>query len=294
MMLNKQKIAKAVNAVSVCVLAFFGLVLLYFGTRVFVCDKYPVSTTSMTPTIIPGDQILVNKLVFGARIYKNLKFLQGDSLETFRIPGFRKIRHNDVVVFNFPFGNDDWQKIEFRINRVFAKRCLGLPGDTLSVVNGFYRNPACRDTLGYYDNEAAFSATPDSLIDPVILRSAPFDEKYGWTTKNFGPLYIPRTGDRIRLDARNHVLYRLAVGYETGNRLEVRDSVLYLGDFPVDEYTFTENYYFMGGDNVANSQDSRYFGFIPEKFIVGVATRIAYSRDKATGKLRWNRLMKAL
>ena len=76
MMLNKQKIAKAVNAVSVCVLAFFGLVLLYFGTRVFVCDKYPVSTTSMTPTIIPGDQILVNKLVFGARIYKNLKFLQ--------------------------------------------------------------------------------------------------------------------------------------------------------------------------------------------------------------------------
>ena len=140
MMLNKQKIAKAVNAVSVCVLAFFGLVLLYFGTRVFVCDKYPVSTTSMTPTIIPGDQILVNKLVFGARIYKNLKFLQGDSLETFRIPGFRKIRHNDVVVFNFPFGNDDWQKIEFRINRVFAKRCLGLPGDTLSVVNGFYRN----------------------------------------------------------------------------------------------------------------------------------------------------------
>lgn len=186
MMLNKQKIAKAVNAVSVCVLAFFGLVLLYFGARVFVCDKYPVSTTSMTPTIIPGDQILVNKLVFGARIYKNLKFLQGDSLETFRIPGFRKIRHNDVVVFNFPFGNDDWQKIEFRINRVFAKRCLGLPGDTLSVVNGFYRNSACRDTLGYYDNEAAFSATPDSLIDPVILRSAPFDEKYDWTTKNFG------------------------------------------------------------------------------------------------------------
>ena len=61
------------------------------------------------------------------------------------------------------------------------------------------------------------------------------------------------------------MLYRLAVGYETGKRLEVRDSVLYLGDFPVDEYTFTENYYFMGGDNVANSQDSRYFGFIPEK-----------------------------
>ncbi len=50
----------------------------------------------------------------------------------------------------------------------------------------------------------------------------------------------------------------------------------------------------MGGDNVATRRIRVISDSFPEKFIVGVATRIAYSRDKATGKLRWNRLMKAL
>ena len=134
-MLNKQKIAKAVNAVSVCVLAFFGLVLLYFGTRVFVCDKYPVSTTSMTPTIIPGDQILVNKLVFGARIYKNLKFLQGDSL----VPDSR-IQENQAQRrrrFQFPV----------RERRLAKDRVSDQPGLCQTLSRSAGRYALCRERL---------------------------------------------------------------------------------------------------------------------------------------------------
>ncbi len=41
-----------------------------------------------------------------------------------------------------------------------------------------------------------------------------------------------------------------------------------------------------------NSNDSRYWGFVPEEFIVGVVTRITYSRDKESGEFRWDRLLK--
>jgi type IV secretory pathway protease TraF len=54
------------------------------------------------------------------------------------------------------------------------------------------------------------------------------------------------------------------------------------------------DYYFVRGDNVMNSGDSRYWGFVPEEFIVGVARRIAYSRDRHTDEFRWNRLWRRI
>ena len=52
-----------------------------------------------------------------------------------------------------------------------------------------------------------------------------------------------------------------------------------MGDSLILEYRFRENYYFMGGDNMENSEDSRYWGLLPEPYIVGVATRIWMSVD---------------
>lgn len=43
-----------------------------------------------------------------------------------------------------------------------------------------------------------------------------------------------------------------------------------------------------------NSNDSRYWGFVPEEFIVGVVTRITYSRDRESGEFRWDRLLKGV
>ena len=62
----------------------------------------------------------------------------------------------------------------------------------------------------------------------------------------------------------------------------------------IREYTFLKNYYFTASDNVLSSQDSRYWGLLPEEYIVGKATRIFRSVNKHTGRERWNRFLKKI
>jgi len=87
-----------------------------------------------------------------------------------------------------------------------------------------------------------------------------------------GPLYIPRAGDRVELDSLNYELYRLVVEYETGGALTCDGNLLRLHGEAISTYEFRENYYFFCGDNVINSKDCRYLGFVPEEFIIGVAS----------------------
>lgn len=258
------------------------LAVLFIGYRVFIWDRFIVPSESMVPTLIPGDRILVNKLIFGARIYKNFDFSRGQSLESWRMPGLREIRPNDVLVFNVPQGYDR-DKIEFKINYVYSKRCVGTPGDTVSIVRGFYKNNYYDGVIGLASKQQQLAASNDLLIPDRILRTIP---KGGdWTIREFGPLYIPAKGDTIHLDSLRWNIYRTIIEYETNSELS--------DTFPA-EYVFRENYYFVGGDNVMHSNDSRYWGFVPEEFIIGVAQRIAYSHSGRLEGLRWNRVWKRI
>ena len=67
-----------------------------------------------------------------------------------------------------------------------------------------------------------------------------------------------------------------------------------LGDSLITEYVFQKNYYFVGGDNVMYSQDSRYWGLLPEEYIVGKATRIWKSVDLQEDTIRWERVWKKI
>jgi signal peptidase I len=84
------------------------------------------------------------------------------------------------------------------------------------------------------------------------------------------------------------------IEYETGKKLSVEGDRFLLDNSYLTHHILTENYYFAGGDNVSDSNDSRYWGFVPEEFIIGVAKRISYSRDRNTGKFRWNRLYRRI
>ena len=210
--------------------------LIKIGSRIFVGDWFPVNTTSMTPTIIPGDIIWVNKLIFGARVYKNLHFLDGAPLQTFRVKGWRKIRRGDVVVFNAPIHPTMPDSIRFRIDYVYVKRCAGLPGDTVMIPSFERRGRYRHDTLRTA-NRQIYS----------------------------GAVYVPKKGDTLYLNSANSQLYSKVIAYETE------------GIDPKVFHVFCNNYYFMCGDNTLHSYDSRFFGFVPEEFIIGVSKRVVFN-----------------
>ena len=115
---------------------------------------------------------------------------------------------------------------------------------------------------------------------------------YPWNVDNFGPIWIPRKGETVKLTLENLPLYeRIIHAYELHD-LEVKGDQILIDGQPADSYTFAMDYYWMMGDNRHNSADSRYWGFVPENHIVGKAVFIWFSRDKNTGSIRWNRMFR--
>lgn len=69
---------------------------------------------------------------------------------------------------------------------------------------------------------------------------------------------------------------------------------VYLADTLMENYCFRHNYYFMRGDNVNDSYDSRYWGLLPDDFILGVGKIIWFSKDKETKQIRWDRMFRKI
>lgn len=119
-----------------------------------------------------------------------------------------------------------------------------------------------------------------------------------WTENDFGPLWIPAKGARVELTVENLPLYERIIGVYEANKLEVRDSVIYINGQAAPSYTFKMDYYWMMGDNRQNSADSRFWGFVPEDHIVGKASFVWLSLDKEKdwfdGKVRWNKMFRRI
>ena len=117
-----------------------------------------------------------------------------------------------------------------------------------------------------------------------------------WTTANYGPLWIPKKGETLRLTLANLPIYERPIRVYEGNSLVVRGGKIYINGKVADSYTFKMDYYWMQGDNRDNSADSRFWGFVPEDHIVGKPLFIWISLDPDyglfDGKMRWSRFFK--
>jgi signal peptidase I len=127
------------------------------------------------------------------------------------------------------------------------------------------------------------------ISDPTIV--FPYDAKFNWTIDNFGPLWIPKKGATIQLTPENITLYKRVIFVYENNKWEERDGKIFINGKEATSYTFKMNYFWMMGDNRHRSQDSRYWGFVPEDHVVGSAWMIWMSYEKG---IRWNRLFKII
>ena len=308
-----------------------------------------------------------------------------------RLKGLGKVERGDIVVFNFPagdtvavkqqnpdyytlcyyygrevvnqrsdiFGDIIWRPVDRREN--YVKRCVGVPGDTLSIVNNqiYINGKELPDNEGvqynYYvqttgavitsktfdklgiSKEDRILLNPStnvgqqefqamgldvsrpvyhlpltrqmkadlmamSIIDTIIIEPDwrggdvyPLGAK-PWTRDNYGPIYMPKKGETLAINADNYAIYERVIRNYEHNSIEMKDSVVYINGVPANEYTFKMDYYFMMGDNRHKSADSRYWGFVPEDHIVGqpVVVWLSLNKDKGwfDGKIRWNRFFK--
>lgn len=126
----------------------------------YFIQPFTIPTSSLEKTLLVGDFLFVSKFHYGARVpmttiaapmvhdtipgLKIKSYSSDYELPYMRIPGFQNIKHNDIVVFNWPVDtmldmrHTDkfyYKPIDKKTN--YVKRCVGLPGDSLEVRDGF-------------------------------------------------------------------------------------------------------------------------------------------------------------
>jgi signal peptidase I len=334
-------------------------------------EAYTIPTGSMEKSLLVNDFLFVSKVHYGARTPKTIlqvplthqkiwftnipSYLEWIALPNYRLPGFTKVKNNDVVVFNYPgtplrpdeYGGFDKYPVDLRTN--YIKRCVGIAGDEVEIKQGVvYINgqklPEVKGVQKYYDiefntnpNEKIFekadvevkgrrgengkyyyriNATEEGLneiktydfvtnVYPDLFPSGDTTNMYGaaypYNSKlfpnnrdNFAPFTIPKKGVTIQLDEKNIAMYGTVITtFDLNKNAELKDGKVFVDGKQITEYTFKQDYYFMMGDNRYESDDSRFWGFVPEDHIVGKAAFIWMSLD-ANGtflnKIRWKRL----
>ena len=212
---------------------FFPIILAVFVLRTFVAEPFQIPSSSMRPGLVVGDFILVNKFSYGIRtpIINNVLVNTGT------------VERGDVVVFSYPENPS--------IN--YIKRAIGVAGDVVEyknkvlTINGETIAEVNKGKQGYLENTSQYGV--------VEIQAEAFQEKLGHrqfdVLKMAGqPSFIPQ-GVRANFPYRNYCEYA-----EDGSAFTCR---------------VPEGHYFMMGDNRDNSEDSRYWGFVDDKLIVGKA-----------------------
>lgn len=269
------------------------IVIIALLIKSFLIETSRVPTPSMEKTILVGDFLFVNKFIYGSSSPRSIPFTD-IALPYFQLPAIMDPERGDIIVFEYPGDRDE---LKSSLIWSYVKRCIGLPGDTITInnkvvfVNGL-QSPIPQQIQ--YSNSKPLSG--DYSEDDI------FPAGSGWNKDNYGPYRIPKKGDTIKLTPQNIEWWRTIIDREIGRKaVTVNDGIILIDNIPIDEYKITKDYYFMMGDNRDNSADSRYWGLVPRDLIVGQALMIYWSWNpeipfsdlfNLLGSVRINRIAK--
>jgi len=229
-----------------------------------------IPSASMEGTLMVGDLVLVNKLRYGPVVsnvraaipFRHLLFGKEErnrKWERRKLKGYASVMRNDVLVFKRHY-----------YEKQLVKRCIGLPGEEIEV----------KKNIVYIDGRETHSYAKITQL-PIatnIYHTFPHSFQYRhWTIADFGPLLIPRKGQSVSLRPDNIDLYKEVIQSFENKKLTIDEDQIYIDGLKVTNYQFENNYYFVMGDNRAVSRDSRFFGFVPEKAILGTTSLVLFS-----------------
>jgi signal peptidase I len=223
--------------------SFFPVLLIVFLLRSFVAEPFKIPSSSMRPTLDVGDFILVNKFTYGLRL---------PILEQKIVP-ISDPQRGDVVVFRYPLNP----------SQDFIKRVIGLPGDTVAyqdkklTVNGV---PWMQQSAGTYS----------------YLEALRFE-----TLEQFSEAVPADGGARAHLAAVDRALPSVSPGQVRA--FAGRDNCVYNSDGSGFVCKVPAGQYFVMGDNRDRSDDSRYWGFVPDDHLRGRAFFIWFNWDDISG-----------
>ena len=225
------------------------LVMAIFGMT-FILQAVTVPTGSMQNTILVGDYLLVNKFIFTPG---------GGSLPF--LPQ-REIERGDIIVFKYPGNklhpqNDSSRNIvPYQIN--YVKRVIGLPGDKVEF----------RDNQVFINGQLLpeHRMIGDAEDSQSALTVSEFEERR--SGENYNVYYSKDTMDAVK--SGQHLTRH---GYEFG-----------VAGKPMD---VPPNSFFVMGDSRDNSEDSRYWGFVPRELIIGRAMFVYWSCDRGASNGSW-------
>ncbi|WP_204345028.1 signal peptidase I [Psychroserpens algicola] len=347
----------------------------------YFIQPFTIPSSSLEKSLYIGDFLFVSKFHYGARVpmttvampmvhdtipvanvksylfndnydKRNTSLINKTQLPYMRLPGFESIERNDIVVFNQPADTlvnmDDfnpdrnyYKPIDKKTNLV--KRCVGVPGDSLEVRDGYVYINGQKNELpdraklqfSYYvvaknrtfnpvelknryditdriillnDGKTYyFSAITDEALErfknhPNVVsitksttekgtrdeRVFPHNSSYNWNYDNFGPIYIPKKGETVALNMEVIPIYKRLISEYENKKVTTNGNQILIEGQPSTSYTFTQDYYWMMGDNRNNSIDSRGWGFVPFDHVVGKPVLIWMSWDGLRNP-RWER-----
>ena len=237
----------------------------------FFIDAFKIPYASMENTLLVGDYILINKAYYSVSTPHYIALLNL-WLTSYPLIKFKNPKKNDIIVFKFPGYSSEVIPSE---NTSYIKRVIGLPGDTVQIINGLV-----------YINGRRISQPENAIFTSSILdENGSIDDRIfpgnkDWNNDNYGPLVVPKKGENVHLTPYNIAEWEILIDREFGYKaVSSEGSVITIGHKPVRDYTVKKNYYFVLGDNREDSMDSRYWGFVADDLVIGKAVIIYWSWD---------------